>query len=236
MPEAKRSAPISETEFAYLQEAFMANVNRETGIRPYETLTDDCYDWSLKASTLGGGTFQIDLCKKLGITCAYRLSMYLFRHAEFMENETLEVAHACDRRICVNPAHLRMATHAENMADRDSRGRGADAKGENNHFAKFNAEQIKEIQELRRGGMIYKDIAARYNVAYITIKDICLGKKGYSDEAIKLVKPLFRGKGEEIMRLKASGMSHGAICRALKTSSATLVKVLKHYKDNPAPV
>lgn len=32
--------------------------------------------------------------------------------------------HACDNPPCCNPAHLRWATHAENMADMAARGRG----------------------------------------------------------------------------------------------------------------
>lgn len=50
--------------------------------------------------------------------------------------------HSCDVPKCINPAHLRLGTDAENARDRDSRGRSGSAK--------MTADQVLEIRRLRR--------------------------------------------------------------------------------------
>lgn len=53
------------------------------------------------------------------------------------------VRHRCDRRDCCNPLHLLSGTNADNVADREARGRGA--KGERIGTAKLTNEQAIAI-------------------------------------------------------------------------------------------
>lgn len=71
----------------------------------------------------------------------------------------MSVMHTCDNPACVNPAHLRLGTHTENMHDMQRKGRG---RGK----AKLTPDQVREI---RRDFRVYgrkknnlAEIAARY--------------------------------------------------------------------------
>jgi len=224
MPVAKKSNPISTAQYEYLKEDFIANINKNTGIHPYE-LAENCWDWTGSKQHFGHGIITNRVCNILGIFTAHRLSMYFFKNAEFIEKETLNVLHSCDRPQCVNPNHLRMGTNKENVHDAHERGRAAVLSGSENNFAKFNDDQIKEIIELRKQSKTYPEIATRYGCSRRTIEQICLGKKGYSDEVV--VVNARRRKDEEIRELLRQGIHTRVIAERLHTSSATIVKIRK---------
>ncbi len=78
-----------------------------------------------------------------------------------------EVCHTCDNPLCCNIAHLWLGTHAENIADRDRKGRGrwhqkypeSVRRGERNSNAKLTTEAVRLIRKLARAGVRQKRIA-----------------------------------------------------------------------------
>jgi len=78
-----------------------------------------------------------------------------------------DVLHKCDNPSCVNPKHLVLGTHTDNMRDMVSKnrhvphGRGGPRK--------FNDDQIKEI---RTSLDEIKNIAKKFNTTVKTIKNI----------------------------------------------------------------
>jgi len=80
------------------------------------------------------------------------------------------VCHHCDNPGCVNPIHLFLATHAENMADRDAKGR--QARGEKNAQSKLTERQVLEIRELCKAGGLHREIGKAYGVSKFAIGKI----------------------------------------------------------------
>lgn len=71
--------------------------------------------------------------------------------------------HDCDNRACCNPAHLQLGTHAENIADKVSRGR--QAKGEGNGRAVLTVADVRAIRAAHASGLGPAAIAAAYPVS-----------------------------------------------------------------------
>jgi hypothetical protein len=72
----------------------------------------------------------------------------------------MNVLHKCDNRVCINPEHLFLGTHDENMSDMTSKER--QARGERNGLSKLSNEAVRQI---RRDNRPQHEIAADYGVS-----------------------------------------------------------------------
>ena len=80
------------------------------------------------------------------------------------------VCHTCDNPKCVNPSHLWLGTHLDNMGDMVAKRRHSH--GEKTPQAKLTKEQVKEILESKETHQILSD---RYGVSRRHIGDIRTG-------------------------------------------------------------
>lgn len=121
----------------------------------------ECWLWSGSTDRGGYGLVNYKNEKR-----AHRLS-YKLAHGELARGVC--VLHSCDNPACINPAHLRTGTQAENIADMKAKGRGNQPKGEKQTHSKLTDDQVREI---RASGDFQQVLADRYRVALVTISRI----------------------------------------------------------------
>lgn len=132
---------------------------------------NDCWVWKGAKNTSGYGLFWWGDCKwKL----AHRLSWEL---TSGPIPDGICVCHHCDNRLCVNPHHLFLGSNADNVADRERKGRRRPPRGTMNGRSKLTYEQVAEIRRIYvRGQTRQVDLANQFGVAQTMISNIVLGR------------------------------------------------------------
>lgn len=125
---------------------------------------DSCWEWTGAKNSDGYGHMNIN--GKL--EKAHRMAWEL-EHDYIPAKKC--ICHICDNPSCVNPCHLFIATHAENMNDMKLKGRAYGHLGENNYKAKLSEDDIREIRSQYRTGSygLVKKLAEKYCVHKSTI-------------------------------------------------------------------
>lgn len=96
---------------------------------------------------------------------AHRLSYLLFRG----EIGEFYVCHHCDNRRCVNPDHLFLGTHTDNVRDAMSKGLIPALKGESSGRAKLREADLGTIRSLVGEGRSFRSLARQFGVCHSTI-------------------------------------------------------------------
>ena len=143
-----------------MRDRFMAKVRQE----------GECLVWTGCRHGQGYGMFST------GRTGDRKMS-YAHRVAYELENgpvpDGMFVCHHCDNPPCVDPSHLFLGTHLDNVRDRDAKGRQVSPRGESHHSAKLTESKVREIRRRYVPGN-GANLGIEFGVTEVTINKIVL--------------------------------------------------------------
>jgi hypothetical protein len=89
--------------------------------------------------------------------------------------EGMNVLHRCDNPPCTNPEHLFLGTHADNVADKVAKGRGASR--QRHGMAKLTEDQVARIRLMVELGEQQRVVANLFGVSESQISMIVNGRR-----------------------------------------------------------
>ncbi|WP_082647729.1 HNH endonuclease signature motif containing protein [Lysobacter antibioticus] len=98
-----------------------------------------CWLWLGRVCTKGYGQ-----CIRNGRSVMAHRLFYSTHNGEIPPGQL--VCHKCDTRLCVNPSHLFLGSHDENMSDMTNKGRQASLSGSSNGRARLDEADVASIR------------------------------------------------------------------------------------------
>ena len=129
-------------------------------LKRYIVADSGCWEWAGVKDRDGYGVFGHHRGKQLR---AHRAS-YTEHIGEIPDGAC--VCHKCDNPSCINPDHLFIGSTRENTEDMIKKGRKFITSGSLHGMSKLTDKDVSEIIELRKSGLLLKEIAAIYGVSF----------------------------------------------------------------------
>ena len=117
---------------------------------------DDCWVWTGGLYEGGYGNFLYYTGKNIG---AHRYS-WIYHYGEIPQG--LQVLHKCDNPPCVNPEHLFLGTHQDNMDDMMAKDRQQHSHGEDHYNSRLT---LKQVTDIRKSPLLARELANIYEVS-----------------------------------------------------------------------
>lgn len=120
----------------------------------YEPVTESgCWIWT--AALWSGGRYGC-FGYKGKMQSAHKLSLLLYKGIS--TDDKSHVLHKCDNTLCVNPDHLFIGSHTDNMQDMVKRGRHRSGR------EKLSDADKEKAKQMRTDGVEVKEIAELFNI------------------------------------------------------------------------
>ena len=165
----KRSHAVYES----LEDFLLKNSNKEK---------NGCGVWTAGKGRRGyGSAGNSQWGKQFKTSPAHRLSYICYKGE--IPNE-LFVCHSCDNPPCINPEHLFLGTHMDNMKDMYKKKRDNHPYGESSHKAKLTKEEaiyiLKNMETISAW-----ELSTKFNVSRQTIQNIWNGITKYIEPELR---------------------------------------------------
>jgi hypothetical protein len=137
----------------------------------WSVLSDEESCWLWVGFTHPGGYGHLTISGKLHK--AHRLSYEVHKSAI---PDGMHVCHTCDNPSCINPDHLFLGTHDDNMKDKARKNRTAPMQGTLNPQSRLSDWMVADIIRRRRSGESGVSVAARFGISPCTVSAIVTGR------------------------------------------------------------
>ena len=139
-----------------------------------------CWEWQGSRSTSGYGSIRVNGRQ----TGAHRLALALHLGRVIRAEEC--ACHHCDNPPCCNPTHLFAGSNADNVRDRDNKGRQVrkprdeatvrHRRGDGHPQAKLTENDVREMRCRRSQGLSYDKIGREFSIHRTVARRACNGE------------------------------------------------------------
>lgn len=114
------------------------------------------------------GYAQCSSIYSLGELSVHRISYRYYRG----DIGDFHVLHKCDNPGCINPDHLFLGTHQDNMTDKKLKGRVVAHCGSKHARSKVTEDDVRKIREMKENKIPRKVIAEIFGISVPNVDDI----------------------------------------------------------------